>query len=105
MAAPKKPQDHNVKAAIAEANSEPFEFTGNDGEVYEIPAFTLSGVPTINAGVLRKNRHNEAELVFLALEYLATPETLAALDESDPHAFGEIMTKWQKHSGATAPQS
>lgn len=105
MAAPRKPQDHNVKAAVAEANGELFEFTGLDGETYAIPRFTLSGIPTINGGVLRKNRNNQQELIFLALEYLASDEALAALDAFEPAALGHTIEEWQRHSGATAPQS
>ena len=104
MAAPKQPQDHKTKAAEADALKTPFEFTGADGETYELPHFSVSDAG-LTAGFVRKNRKNETELLYTIVEALASEETLDALDELSPERFGEVIQAWQAASGAELPKS
>lgn len=103
MAAPKQPQDHKISAAEAEALKTTYTFEGVDGETYELPTFSMSDAG-LTAGFVRKNRKNDAELLYTIVEALATEEALGALDEFSPERFGEVMKAWQEHSGAELPK-
>ena len=104
MAAPKQPQDHKISAAEAEALKTPFVFTGADAESYELPTFSITDAG-LTAGFVRKNRKNDAELLYTIVEALAPADALDALDELSPDRFGEVMKEWQEHSGAELPKS
>ncbi len=103
MAAPKQPQDHLAKAT-AETEKEPFFFTGDDGKEYELPTFNV-GDAGLSAGFIRKNRKNDAELVYTILEALAPEDSLDALDAMTPEGFGKIVQAWQEAAGASLPKS
>lgn len=104
MAAPKQPQDHKISAAEADALKAPYPFTGVDGKTYELPHFSPKEAG-LTGGDLRKNRQNEAELIFLILEGLADEETLEAMDQLPADQYEEVMLGWQKASGAELPKS
>lgn len=103
MAAPKQPQDHKLKAAEAEAAKKPFPFTGKDGETYELPFFSTSDAG-LTSGFVRRNRKNEAELIYTVVEALASDEALAALDEFSQAEFGDIIKAWQEAAGSDLPK-
>lgn len=102
MPAPRKPQDHKTKALESEALAGGFEFTGKDGKTYTLPPFNLQGM---TSGWLRKNRSNELELMYGALEKLADDDVIEALDEFNMDDLKVIFLDWQKSTGAEVPQS
>lgn len=104
MAAPKQPQDHKLKAAEADALKTPFTYEGADGETYTLPHFSPTDAG-LTAGDLRKNRHNEMELLYIIVEALADEDQLEALDALGVERFGEVMQEWQKAAGADLPKS
>lgn len=104
MAAPKQPQDHKLKAAEADALKEPFHFEGLDGKTYELPYFDPADAG-LSFGFIRKNRDNQAEVMYTLVEAMAGEEAIAALDEMTQTQAGEVIKSWQEASGAELPKS
>ena len=101
MPAPKKPQDHKVSRAEAEAARAPFTFEV-DGETYELPPFDMDRMP---AGFFRKNRKDEAELMYGPIEAHADEATMDAFDHLPNGEQGRVIREWMQAAGESLPES
>jgi hypothetical protein len=93
MATPKTPQDHLPKAS--ENGTEPevdefFEFTTDDGTTHRMVKPTLD---VITPGYVRRNRNNQEELVWGAIEKLGGEDLLAWIDSLSGR---DGMAQWKR---------
>jgi len=83
------------------AASKNFTFVTESGATVVVPQFKK--MPT---GVARKMRNEPvANQVFAVLEYLASKEALAILDETEVGEFNTFIEAWQADSGITVGES
>lgn len=72
--------------------SETFTYSTSKG-VIALPS--VAGLPS---SIVRKNRHDEGELVFATLEWGADSKSLAVLDELTQVELAEVFKMWQEDS-------
>lgn len=91
---PKQPQDHRPKAEKTDTDQpeadEYFEFSAEDGTTFRMVRPTLD---VITPGYVRRNRNNQEELVWGAIEQLADKELLAWIDGLSGR---EGMDQWKR---------
>jgi hypothetical protein len=74
----------------------------DDRFVYESPlgAIEVPSLAKINSGVIRRIRKLGAvDQIFTVLEELASPESLALVDQLAADDFNTFVAAWQAHSG------
>lgn len=82
----------DARKVAAEQNTEPFPFTGLDGEEYELP-----NINTLSGGQARRLREGDDTV----LEEIADDDTLDAIEEMPVGVQGELSRAWVAH-GAKA---
>jgi hypothetical protein len=94
----------DARKVAAEQNTEPFVFTGLDGEEYELP-----NVNTLTGEQARRFRQGDDSV----LEEIADEDTLDAIDDMPVGVQGELSKAWVEHgnragkagSRSSAPRS
>jgi hypothetical protein len=91
---PKSAPRKRAAAAPAEPSRADFVFTHN-GADYTLPSFAM-----LKSGLIRRIRSmDEADAFYALLEEVASPETLAAVDDMAMLDLRAMVNDWQKHSG------
>lgn len=72
-----------------------FTYTTSAGDI------TLPCLADVKMGVIRKNRNDEAELIFALLEELGDEAAIAVVDELTQFEFAQILKRWQEDSQIT----
>lgn len=78
----------DARKVAAEQNTEPFVFTGLDGEEYELP-----NVNTLTGEQARRFRQGDDSV----LEEIADEDTLDAIDDMPVGVQGELSKAWVEH--------
>lgn len=89
----------DARKVASEQNTEPFVFTGLDGEEYELP-----NINTLTGEQARRFRQGDDKV----LEDIADEDTLDAIDEMPVGVQGELSKAWVAHgdrSGKAASRS
>lgn len=94
----------DARKVAAEQNTEPFVFTGLDGEEYELP-----NINTLTGEQARRFREGDDSV----LEDIADEDTFDAIDEMPVGVQGELSRAWVAHgqragkagSRSSAPRS
>lgn len=80
----------DARKVAAEQNTEPFVFTGLDGEEYELP-----NINTLTGEQARRFRQGDESV----LEEIADEDTLDAIDDMPVGVQGELSRAWVAHGG------
>ena len=78
----------DARKVAAEQNTEPFAFTGLDGEEYELP-----NINTLTGEQARRFRQGDESV----LEEIADDDTLDAIDDMPVGVQGELSKAWVLH--------
>ncbi len=76
-----------------------FKFEGEDKTI------ALKPFDQLPAGILRKNRNNDAEGMWAMLEWALTEKDLETFDLLPANQLEEVLEKWQKDAEVDAPKS
>ncbi|MFP3990649.1 hypothetical protein U9R90_24930 [Streptomyces sp. E11-3] len=80
----------DARKIAAEQNTDPFVFTGMDGEEYELP-----NINTLSGEQARRFREGDESV----LEELADDDVLDAIDEMPVGVQGQMSRAWVEHGG------
>lgn len=96
MAEPRKPQDHKKKVEKKTHPQARFSFE-HDGETY---TFAKDTTDVLTPGFIRKNRHDEGEIVFGLIESLAGEDVLEVVDNMSFKDSAALQAKFLEYVNA-----